>query len=291
MKEPVRNIRDELYKDIGYDALWRLPNAGFVFRLGAVYVFLDPVMSSPHPFYADMRQQANEAGELPFFRAELKHYDPASVFNEVHDVPLRAEEVEKADHVLITHEHEDHLDADALGVIDKLNPTVLAPRSCHPPILGARIAPRSVVEAVHGERHEYEGFSVEVVPANHTNSVAAAVSPDACGYLLRTKHGNIFLMGDGRFDHEDKATITGLDVAYLLVPINDTNLGVGFAALLTHLLQPRVVVPVHYGYTFPPVRSQGGHPAEFVTALAARNYNLPTTDIVILQPGGRLVLA
>ena len=42
MKEPVRNIRDELYKDIGYDALWRLPNAGFVFRLGAVYVFSTP---------------------------------------------------------------------------------------------------------------------------------------------------------------------------------------------------------------------------------------------------------
>jgi len=39
------------------------------------------------------------------------------------------------------------------------------------------------------------------------------------------------------------------------------------------------------------VRSQAGHPAEFVTALAARGYDMPTTDIVILSPGGRLVLA
>ena len=85
--------------------------------------------------------------------------------------------------------------------------------------------------------------------------------------------------------------IANLDVDYLLVPINDTNLGVGFAALLTHMLQPRVVIPCHYGYTYPAVRSQGGHPAEFVTALAARNYKLPATDIVILSPGGRMVFA
>ena len=69
------------------------------------------------------------------------------------------------------------------------------------------------------------------------------------------------------------------------------GLGVGFAALLTHMLQPRVVIPCHYGYTYPAVRSQGGHPAEFVTALAARNYKLPATDIVILSPGGRMVFA
>ena len=32
------------------------------------------------------------------------------------------------------------------------------------------------------------------------------------------------------------------------------------------------------------------HPAEFVTALAARNYKMPCTDIMILSPGGKLVL-
>ena len=77
---------------------------------------------------------------------------------------------------------------------------------------------------------------------------------------------------------------------YLLLPINDTNLGVGFAALLTHLLQPRVVIPCHYGYTYPAVRFQGGHPSECVTALAARNYKIPATDIMILNPGGKIVL-
>ena len=59
---------------------------------------------------------------------------------------------------------------------------------------------------------------------------------------------------------------------------------------LTHLLQPRVVIPCHYGYIYPAVRFQGGHPSEFVTALAARNYKIPDTDIMILNPGGKVVL-
>ena len=170
-------------------------------------------------------------------------------------------------------------------------PQVMAPGSCHPRLIEAGLPIDSISATIHGETHDYGDFSVDVVPADHTNSVAAAVNTDACGYLLRTSHGNFYLPGDGRFDHEGKAHIAQMDVDYLLVPINDTNLGVGFAALLTHILQPRVVVPCHYGYTYPPVRSQGGHPAEFVTALAARGYDMPTTDIVILSPGGRLVLA
>ena len=81
-----------------------------------------------------------------------------------------------------------------------------------------------------------------------------------------------------------------LSVDYLLLPINDTNMGVGFAALLTQILQPRVVIPCHFGYFSPRVRSQGAHPAEFLTAIAARQYRLPNTDIMILSSGGKVVL-
>ena len=291
MTQQVRRIREELYRDLGYDAIWRLPNAGFVLRLGGTYVFLDPILSSPHPHYLATRNKITATGELPYFHEELKHYELEDVSQEVGKPPLTPDEVEAADHVLITHGHEDHLDDAAIRALSALGPKVLAPRSCHARLLSAGIPSDSLTEAVHGDAHKFEGFSMDVIPASHTNSQAAEIYADACGYLLKTAHGNFFLPGDGVFDHDGKSLIASLDVTYLLVPINDTNLGVGFAALLTHILQPRVVVPCHYGYVAPPVRSQAGHPAEFVTALAARNYSIPTTDIVILQPGGRLVLA
>ena len=43
-------------------------------------------------------------------------------------------------------------------------------------------------------------------------------------------------------------------------------MGVGFAAQLAHILQPKVIIPCHYGYTYPAVRWMGGHPAESVGA-------------------------
>ncbi len=38
--EPSRRIHKELYRDAGYDVMWRLTNSGFVIRLGAKYLFL-----------------------------------------------------------------------------------------------------------------------------------------------------------------------------------------------------------------------------------------------------------
>ena len=296
-EEPVRRIHDELYRQTGYDAIWRLSNAGFAIRLGETVIFVDPIFTSPLPSYEAERRAMAATGRLQSAVHEMKYYDRhEDIKREVHALPLSPEEVERADHILITHDHGDHIDPVGLAKIAHHTPTVLAPKSCqardfrfdpkeNSNLLDVGLPDSSIVEARHGDRHEYKDFSVTVIPAEHLDSVGA------CGYLIETRHGSIYHPGDGQFDHADKDTVCELEVDYLFVPINDTNLGVGYAATLTHILQPRVVIPCHYGYTYPPVRSQGGHPAEFVTALAARNYKLPFTDIAILSPGGRLVLA
>ena len=296
-EEPVRKIHDELYGQTGYDAIWRLSNAGFVIRLGDTVIFVDPVFTSPLASYEAARRTIAETGGTETVGPEFRYYDRyENIKREVHALPLSPEEVERADYVLITHDHGDHIDPPGLAKIAHHTPTVLAPESCLPrdgrfvpihngSLLEVGLPDSSIVEARHGDRHEYQDFSVTVIPAKHLDSVGA------CGYLIETSHGSIYHPGDGQYDHADKDTVLGLEVDYLFIPINDTNLGVGYAATLTYILQPRVVIPCHYGYTYPPVRSQGGHPDEFVTALAARNYKLPFTDIAILSPGGRLVLA
>ena len=284
-EEPARKIGNELYHHTGYDAIWRLSNAGFVIRLEDTYVFIDSIFTSPMATSEAMRAKTRETGVLTTYRRELKYYDRwENIFKEVHESPLPAADVEKADYVLLTHQHDDHLDTEGLRQIAHLSPTILGSEACHRHFLNEEIPFASFVEAIHGQSHDYGAFTVQVVPAAHKGT------PGACGYLIQTRHGNIYVPGDGSFNHEDAKTITDLEVDYLLVPINDTNLGVGFAALLTHLLQPKAVVPCHYGWVYPPVRFQGASPAEFVTALAARNYKIPNTDIMILNPGGKLVL-
>jgi len=82
-----------------------------------------------------------------------------------------------------------------------------------------------------------------------------------------------------------------LKVDYLLLPINDTNFGMGDASYLSYQLQPKMIIPCHYGMFEPPPPEnwQGGHPAEFLAALQLRKYKLPHTDIMVLKPGGRIV--
>ena len=285
-ERPARRIGGELYPNSGYDAIWRLPNAGFVIRLDDTYIFLDPIFTSPLPAYEEVREESIEAGRLSTYRIELKHYPRwENLFREVHQMPLLPADVQKADHLLLTHEHYDHFDPVGLKNLAAQPQMTVAPQACHEELVEvAAIPPESITEASYGLTLDYESFSLQVIPATHRNT------PGACGYLIETRHGNIYHPGDGQFDQDDKELVTSLDVQVLLLPINDTNLGVGFAALLTQLLQPTVVVPCHYGYGYPPVRSFAGSPAEFVTALAARNYELPKTDIVVLNPGGKYVL-
>lgn len=287
--EPARKIHDELYVDTGYDAIWRLSNAGFAVRLGDTYLFLDPVFTSPLKEYESRKRSFIESnGDTR--RLEHRFYDkPENIYAEYYDSPLPPEHVEKANYILITHDHGDHFDPQGLAQISTLKPTIIAPKYLQSDILATGLTRETIIEASHGQTMDFEDFSVEVIPAEH--GAYQRPDPGACGFLVKTRYGNIYHPGDGNFDHPGKETICNLEVDYLLAPINDTNLGVGFAALLTHLLQPKIVIPCHYGYTYPPVRSQGGHPAEFVTALATRNYKIPHTDIIILTPGGKVVLA
>ena len=262
----IRKIKDELYRTTGYNAIWYLANSGFVVRLDGAYIFLDPILNT-HP--------------RKYRPVEMKGYDPASLDNQPIEFPLLGTEIEKADTVLLTHEHVDHFHAPLIQTLSHLKPKVIAPGPCHEGLLKADIPAESILGATHGATFTLNNVTVEVQYAEHR--------PGSCGFLLKTRHGNIYHPGDSKFDHSHTEEICSLDVDILLLPINDTNFGVGFAALLTQILQPRVVIPCHYGFTYPPVRSQGGHPAEYVTALAARNYVLPSTDIVILKPGGKYV--
>ena len=166
--EPARKIHKELYRGTGYDAMWRLTNSGFVIRLGATYLFLDPVLTAPPPWNPSARDRIVESGGQSR-RLEERYYDrPENLGAELYDAPLSAEQVEKADYILLTHDHGDHFDSAGLEKIAHLNPTVVAPGYFHSArpgqwrgILETGIPEESVIEARHGQTIDFESFSVE----------------------------------------------------------------------------------------------------------------------------------
>ena len=123
----IRKIKEELYTDKTYDAIWYLANCGFVIRIAGTYIFIDPVLRLNNPEYIELRNRAIKIGN----DMEDRHYRPEELYVQAPDLCLLGPEVLKADYVLLSHEHTDHFDQRSLKDIAHHHPTVVAPKSCH----------------------------------------------------------------------------------------------------------------------------------------------------------------
>ena len=101
-QQPVRNIRAELYDHKGYDAIWRLSNAGFAIRLGNIVIFIDPIFTSPLPEYEMLRDSLKANLLNRGAGVEKRFYNRHdNILKELHVLPLLSQEVESIDYVLI----------------------------------------------------------------------------------------------------------------------------------------------------------------------------------------------
>ena len=224
-----RRIASEAFGNTDYDAIWYLVNVGFLIRVQGSFILLDPIFSGDNPEYIQTREKYQATGRP---QVEVKHYDLDQVYTQPSHFPLRADEVPKADVVPLSHEHTDHCDPRSIQKIAHLKPKIIASKACHEALLKQGVARELLVEATYRSVFDFETFSIEIQYSDD--------SPGSCGFLIKTQYGNIYHPGDNKFDHERKTEMCNLKVDYLLLPINDTNFGVGFAALLTQILQPRL---------------------------------------------------
>jgi len=117
------------------------------------------------------------------------------------------------------------------------------------------------------------------------------------GYVVHVGRLSIYFAGDtDPFDgmHE----LGPLDVALLPIwgwgpTLGERHLDPGRAAVATEWIDPRTVVPIHWG-TYSPVRAGRGSPpwldrpiAEFRAALGGRQLE---DRLLVLRPGGSLAL-
>ena len=205
-------------------------------------------------------------------------------------------ELGRVDAVLISHLHHDHLDLPSLRRIGPGVPIV------GPPGAAAFLAARGfddTRELAPGEALDVGGVTVRAVAAAHEGGrTFSRVDSGAVGYLLEAGAGRFYFAGDtGPFD--GMADLGG-DIRVALLPIwgwgptlGEGHLDPRSAARAAAMIDPEVVVPIHWG-TLAPV---GGlalwpwlhdRPAnEFTEALAAA---APGVRACVLRPGERLPL-
>ncbi|MEA4845978.1 MAG: MBL fold metallo-hydrolase, partial [Clostridiaceae bacterium] len=188
---------------------------------------------------------------------------------------MRPDEL-KADLFLATHNHADHLDADAVPVIMEGEGTVLAgPGSVIADCEGMGIDKNRLKELKPGEEIRHKDISVKAVYADHDE-----LAPDAIGFLLEVGGIRIYFTGDTSYCPEKLTDAIDFKPDIIIPPINGAygNLDSEEAARLAGDTGAKVVIPCHF-WTF---REHGGNPQAFFEAM---KIYAPGCEVKFLTPG------
>lgn len=162
--------------------------------------------------------------------------DPVSMFADYSQLP-------KADIILITHEHSDHLDAKAVAALEK-NGTVIVANGASQKILGKGLVMKN------GDRLQPVPYlDIEAVPAYNTTPGREVFHPEHRdnGYILTLGGTRIYIAGDTE-DIPAMENIKDIDIAFL--PVNQPyTMTVPQAANAARMVKPRILYPYHYGDT------------------------------------------
>lgn len=143
-----------------------------------------------------------------------------------------------ADLILITHEHHDHFSKEDIEKIRRRDTQVVVTPTVAQGLNGA-------VREVHpGDRVELEGVTVEVLPAYNIEKRFHPRSAGHVGYVIAVDGLRIYHAGDT--DAIPEMRDLAPDIA--LLPVSGTYVMNPDEALeAIRLLQPKLVVPMHYG--------------------------------------------
>ena len=172
------------------------------------------------------------------FDGKIIHIDPVTQMADYTKLP-------KADLIIITHEHSDHLDLKAIDIIKTGKTTSLVTENVANQI-------KDGVVLKNGDEKTISGLKIEAVPAYnivHMRSpgVPYHVRGVGNGYIITFGGKRVYIAGDTENTPEVKS-LRDIDIAFLPmnIPYTMTPEMVADAA---KAFQPRILYPYHYGKT------------------------------------------
>jgi len=194
--------------------------------------------------------------------------------------PAAFKEVKKADIILVTHGHGDHL-GDTLSIAQKTNASVVAIHE-----LGVYLAKKGVKNILRmnkGGSLSIKGIRITMVNALHTSSITEGdqviYAGEPVGYVIRFENGfTVYHAGDTAVMSDMKIIGDLYKPELALLPIGSHfTMDPAEAAYACKLIQPKYVVPMHYG-TWAVLT---GTADEFARLLKDQ----PAVKLIVMDPG------
>ncbi len=178
-------------------------------------------------------------GTLMFsFPGQVIHVDPYGRLADYSKLP-------KADIILLTHDHDDHMDISAIDLIKKEDTLIVQTEEC-----SEKTGTGLVMK--NGDVQTLENIMIEAVPAyniQHKRDNGQHFHPKGVGngYILTFGELRVYVAGDTE-NIPEMADIQDIDIAFLPMnlPFTMTPEMVADAA---KTLQPKVLYPYHFGDT------------------------------------------
>ena len=151
----------------------------------------------------------------------------------------------KADIILITHHHGDHLDTEAIGTIEKNGTEIILTELCR-----KQTGKGTVMK--NGDTLHVAGITIEAVPAYNIQHLRENGQPyhpkgEGNGYVLTLGKSRIYMAGDTENVPEMKA-LQKIDVAFL--PMNlPYTMSPEMVADAAKAFRPAILYPYHFGNT------------------------------------------
>jgi L-ascorbate metabolism protein UlaG (beta-lactamase superfamily) len=155
----------------------------------------------------------------------------------------------RADAIISTHWHEDHLDPGSIPTIARNNPSakLIMPPSAMARALSWGIPRTQIIPLVPGEAIDVNDVRVDATPARHEAGVPGWEVPDAVGVLLQVGELKIYHSGDTEYDVRlRRLKSQAPHVAMLCINGVGGNMDAYEAALLAWHLGAPQVIPIHH---------------------------------------------
>jgi len=163
------------------------------------------------------------------------YIDPVTQYADYRDLP-------QADYILITHEHGDHLDKQAIDSLMKSTTVIISNQACIDRL-------RKGTALDNSQTLMFDSFSVEAVPAYNTTAGRDKFHPKGRdnGYILTLGESRIYIAGDTE-DIPEMKDFKNIAVAFL--PVNQPYTMTPDQLLsAVKMISPGILYPYHFGNT------------------------------------------